>query len=155
MRNCNVAVCNRRYSRTVLVPLPRLPRLPYTEAESRSAHVAVATRPMMVAIVEPDALLRPVLVDALRAQFDATVVQLDNPARLSHLTETFQPDLFVVDPQAIDAVSCLGEGAPVLFTDIPPAGSRIRADRYAVLARPFQLDDFLAAANRLSEMEPA
>jgi hypothetical protein len=110
---------------------------------------------MMVAIVEPDGLLRPVLVDALRAQFDATIVQFDDPGRLPHLTETFTPDLFVIDPQAIEAVGCLGEGTPVLFTDIPPAGARIRADRYAVLARPFQLDDFLAAAERLHAMEPA
>lgn len=155
MRNCNVAPWDPRYSLIVLVPLPRRSRIPSSEAEPRTFRVAVVTRPMMVALVEPDPLLRPVLVDALRAQFDATVVQLEDPDRLAHLTETFEPDLFVVDPQAVDAVSCLGEGAPVLFTDIPPAGARIRADRYAVLARPFQLDDFLAAADRLRAMEPA
>lgn len=109
----------------------------------------------MVAVVEPDALLRPVLIDALRAAFEATIVQIDDPARLARLTEALLPDLIVVDPRALGSLGSLGEGAPVLFTDIPPPGARIEADRYAVLGRPFQLDDFVAAAARLREMEPA
>jgi hypothetical protein len=137
----------------MLVPLSRLPHGVWREAEPRPIRLA-ATPSYLVVVIEPDALLRPVLVDALRASLDATVVEVESLDRLSRLARTFTPDLLVVDPNAADALGELEQRMPVLFTDVPPRGSAIQADRYAVLPRPFQLEDFVTAADRLRTMQP-
>jgi hypothetical protein len=136
------------------VPLPRLRLVPWEEADFRSIGVEAGSS-CLVVVIEPDALLRPVLVEALRASLDATVVECDSLARLRRLVQTFTPDLVVVDPAMAYSLDGLEQRTPVLFTDVPPAGALPRADRYAVLARPFQLEDFTAAAQRLRVMQPA
>ena len=138
----------------MLVPIPRLRLVPWEGPDFRSIGIEAGSS-CLVVVIEPDALLRPVLVDALRASLDATVVECESPARLSRLTQTFTPDLLVIDPALADSLGGLEQRTPVLFTDIPPSGAPPRADRYAVLGRPFQLEDFTAAAERLRVMQPA
>jgi hypothetical protein len=138
----------------MLVPLPRLRALPWESPDFRSIGIEAGSS-CLVIVIEPDALLRPVLVDALRASLDATVVEVESTARLGRLAQTFTPDLLVVDPAMADSLGGLEQRTPILFTDVPTAGAPPRADRYAVLARPFQLEDFTAAAERLRVMQPA
>ena len=136
----------------MLVPLPRHPLRPMREAEPRPIRGAAMPAAFLVAVFEPDALLRPVLADALRAAFNATVVEVESLEHLTRLAGTFRPDLLVLDPTWAGSLDRIARDTPVLFTDVPPTGAPAATDRYAVLSRPFQLDDFLNAAIRLRVM---
>lgn len=138
----------------MLVPLARLPRGVWREAEPRPIRIG-PSRASLVVVVEPDPLLRPVLVDALRAALGGMVLEVESVERLERLTRTFTPDLLVVDPFTAGSLGGLEQRIPVLFTDLLPRGAAIGADRYAVLPRPFQLDDFVTAAERLRAMAAA